>query len=658
MNLLNWIVRNGEALPEELRKKVFVPVGTFDKTLKLVPCRQATFGDAAWLRRGGSESRHIVLKYTMIHEKVSHTTAKLLGVPPISSRVTGAKPIGFHAAGPYESITNRLNKILKEYKEGVGVFKELVQNADDAGATEVKFLVDWRHHKTESLFSPSMKACQGPALVAWSNSLFTNDDFQNIQKLAGATKKDDLEKIGRFGLGFNSVYHFTDVPSFVSRNFAVFFDPCTTHLGAMIEAKSRPGIMIGFEENPDSLHAYPDQFKPYHGLFGCDVGGQNPSATDAGFYYNGTIFRFPFRTTKSEISHEIYSRQDMDIVMKSFQDAASNLLLFVQNVKKVTVLELSGDNADPGSPRVLFEVERKSVMELSHRKLNVGSTFLQACAASAENTTSAPQQSEVVSISYKSFDSNVGEETTWLSSSCLGEGTSREIANSEEGRCQGLMACAGIGAKLSVQRHYMGKKNYQATKCKGEAFCFLPLSIPTGLPVHLNGYFAVTSNRRGIWEETTTDRGNFRPIEVRWNESLMEDALARAYIHLLEDMVKLQKCGSLKDYKFSLFWPNPFKLASSSWTPLVRGVYQLIASSDLPLVQSGSEWLRIDECIYPDSKLQSIPHSLEILRLFGYKVVDLPTFARQGFDIAFRGEVIEQRTMTQEKFLEMSFFRI
>ena len=656
VNLLNWIVRNGEALPEELRKKVFVPVGTFDKTLKLVPCRQATFGDAAWLRRGGSESRHIVLKYTMIHEKVSHTTAKLLGVPPISSRVTGAKPIGFHAAGPYESITNRLNKILKEYKEGVGVFKELVQNADDAGATEVKFLVDWRHHKTESLFSPSMKACQGPALVAWSNSLFTNDDFQNIQKLAGATKKDDLEKIGRFGLGFNSVYHFTDVPSFVSRNFAVFFDPCTTHLGAMIEAKSRPGIMIDFEENPDSLHAYPDQFKPYHGLFGCDVGGQNPSATDAGFYYNGTIFRFPFRTTKSEISHEIYSRQDMDIVMKSFQDAASNLLLFVQNVKKVTVLELSGDNADPGSPRVLFEVERKSVMELSHRKLNVGSTFLQACAASAETTTSAPQQSEVVSISYKSFDSNVGEETTWLSSSCLGEGTSREIANSEEGRCQGLMACAGIGAKLSVQRHYMGKKNYQATKCKGEAFCFLPLSIPTGLPVHLNGYFAVTSNRRGIWEETTTDRGNFRPIEVRWNESLMEDALARAYIHLLEDMVKLRKCGSLKDYKFSLFWPNPSKLASSSWTPLVRGVYQLIASSDLPLVQSGSEWLRIDECIYPDSKLQSMPHSLEILRLFGYKVVDLPTFARQGFDIAFRGEVIEQRTMTQEKFLRDVFF--
>jgi sacsin len=32
-------------------------------------------------------------------------------------------------------------------------------------------------------------------------------------------------KIGRFGIGFNAVYHWTDLPSFVSTNFLVMLDP-------------------------------------------------------------------------------------------------------------------------------------------------------------------------------------------------------------------------------------------------------------------------------------------------------------------------------------------------------------------------------------------------------------------------------------------------
>ncbi len=33
----------------------------------------------------------------------------------------------------------------------------------------------------------------------------------------------------------------------------------------------------------------------------------------------------------------------------------------------------------------------------------------------------------------------------------------------------------------------------------GRAFCFLPLPTLTGLPVHVNGYFELSSNRRDIW---------------------------------------------------------------------------------------------------------------------------------------------------------------
>ena len=38
-----------------------------------------------------------------------------------------------------------------------------------------------------------------------------------------------------------------------------------------------------------------------------------------------------------------------------------------------------------------------------------------------------------------------------------------------------------------------------APALQGMAACFLPLPVATGLPVHVNGYFELSSNRRDIW---------------------------------------------------------------------------------------------------------------------------------------------------------------
>lgn len=50
---------------------------------------------------------------------------------------------------------------------------ELVQNADDAGATKAAFLLDMRQHGTASLLGPGMAAWQGPALLAYNNAIFS-----------------------------------------------------------------------------------------------------------------------------------------------------------------------------------------------------------------------------------------------------------------------------------------------------------------------------------------------------------------------------------------------------------------------------------------------------------------------------------------------------
>lgn len=44
--------------------------------------------------------------------------------------------------------------------------------------------------------------------------MFSQEDFASISRVGDSVKRTQIGKTGRFGIGFNSVYHITDVPSF------------------------------------------------------------------------------------------------------------------------------------------------------------------------------------------------------------------------------------------------------------------------------------------------------------------------------------------------------------------------------------------------------------------------------------------------------------
>ena len=84
-----------------------------------------------------------------------------------------------------------------------------MQNADDAGASEVKLLVDYCSHPKGKLWKKSLADFQGPSLLAWNNATFSDSDWENIGKLYQSKKMEEGEKTGRFGIGFQSVHHIT-----------------------------------------------------------------------------------------------------------------------------------------------------------------------------------------------------------------------------------------------------------------------------------------------------------------------------------------------------------------------------------------------------------------------------------------------------------------
>ena len=142
----------------------------------------------------------------------------------------------------------RIRNVLSNYPEGA-LLKEMLQNADDAGASVFEVLLDLRTHGTESLCLPGTAAFQGPALLTFNSAVFTDTDLESIQQIGGSKKTGS--KTGRFGVGFCSCYHATDLPSFLSRHFLAILDPHCKHLPDA--SHTDPGKLIDFLLHFDKL---------------------------------------------------------------------------------------------------------------------------------------------------------------------------------------------------------------------------------------------------------------------------------------------------------------------------------------------------------------------------------------------------------------------
>ena len=95
--------------------------------------------------------------------------------------------------------------------------KEIIQNADDARASIVKFYLDFRNLPTlpMKLIPTSsrnkVEQFHGQALMTFNDAPFRKEDWASIQTIHDSMKATNPHKVGKFGIGFNSVYHLTGI---------------------------------------------------------------------------------------------------------------------------------------------------------------------------------------------------------------------------------------------------------------------------------------------------------------------------------------------------------------------------------------------------------------------------------------------------------------
>src|SRR5258708_3020370 len=122
---------------------------------------------------------------------------------------------------------------IEKYPDPVHFVYELLQNAEDQGATEAQFklfsdYLDFRHN----------------------GNPFTRLDVENITGIGNSDKPQEANMIGRFGIGFKSVFAITDRPEIYTmleeKPFAFAIDDLV--------------VPVAIPENHEKSHQYNTQF--------------------------------------------------------------------------------------------------------------------------------------------------------------------------------------------------------------------------------------------------------------------------------------------------------------------------------------------------------------------------------------------------------------
>ncbi|XP_052702133.1 sacsin-like, partial [Crassostrea angulata] len=544
-------------LPEEY-KNICIP----DEHGFLTPIRILCLDDSTLLQKGKS------LKF--IHPKIRGKDATVLGV---QSKLSGSLMHNYikqwRPFGQKEELSDRIKRILLQYPLSETVLKEMLQNADDAKASEVMFITDFNTYETEKIFDSKWEPLQGPALLVYNNSYFTEKDIAGIQHLGRGTKESDPTKSGQYGVGFNAVYHITDVPSFLSKSpdgiedtLCVMDPNCKYAPGA---DEISPGAR--FTELHDLRRPFRDAFKCYH--------------EDILLKSTGTVFRLPLRTKtfaeKSELSNKEVTERIIRNMLHNLESEISKSLLFLRNVRKITIANITKGKLNEKTCTELVISEKCEKEKLAFDEYVV------------QKATQFQQKKEIFNFEQKSVQYDVTlkkkshEDRQWCIIQTFGFNSTVEIPRSVKDAFDdddlGLLPQGGVAMPLDT------------TELIGaSAFCFLPLPCETGLTMHVNGHFSLDNeSRRGLWKE---DKKAYR---TEWNNLLLCHVIAPTYAKALESLKKTLCLDSTtndvrilrnKIDKFHSFFPDIKKATDQYWKNLICAVYKYISVKQMKIFLS------------------------------------------------------------------------
>ena len=448
-----------------------------------------------------------------------------------------------------QKLTHRLRELVRKYPKGVGIFKEFLQNADDAGATTLRMSLDLRSFPKDRLPNTEMARLQGRSLVFTNDQAFTEEDWDKIQDIGNSGKAMDVLKTGRFGLGFNCVYNVTEYPMLLTRDRLGIFDPHANVVeGATdLEPGSAWKLSDLWEDHPDLLAPFMD--------FGLEKGQS---------FFDGTIFRLPLRTKamaeRSEICTESFKTDDFQQIEASVHSHVSELVLFLNSVLHFEITKTSS-NGDVTSIVKVTTVNEEEVAEVQN---NIRSDL-------SSPTDTMLDLNELIGIQQWFIPHDLKIETGdksrterwWKVRGIYGDS---ELVAAGRKMCEfGEKAIPLAGAAVRIE----------SKPISGTLTCALPLPSASGTPLHIDGFFDLQDSRQDIFQDSSATSSSAK-ARRKWNQLLLHRGCAEAAAELLT------KIGEKTGEPIYDYWPTLSKERSSERyvAKLPQYVFEALASKE------------------------------------------------------------------------------
>ncbi|CAB4393354.1 unnamed protein product [Rhizophagus irregularis] len=459
---------------------------------------------------------------------------------------------------PNEPYTHRLRRILDEYPDGSQVLREILQNSDDAKSTEQIFILDHNTYSSNKLFKPELRRFQGPALLAINSETFKERDFSSLLKLADSEKRDQFDKIGVMGVGFNSIYHITDSPTFITGNKYVILDPHEWYYNG--------GKSFNFVEK-NLAESYRDQFNPF--IIPCNESRTSPFKKP----FKGTIFRYPLRDNdQSDISKKIYKPQEiLDMFHKFYENESINCLLFLKYVERICFYELK-EGANKLELLYTIQLENADQVRSQRRLISENIVPMMNSLKSKELRNDQLETSSYVASFSRQKGVRSKETNNWLILNYLDSllETEAYFQKNFKRNIGEYKFIPNVGLALPLS-------DLEVT---GKLFCFLPLPVNMPFHVSVHGYFAVSTNRRALWsaadnEDLAADA--LARLKVEWNQYLFEKVLPKAWAKFLRELpFKIPRVQPKDVHKF---WPIVNRDKKSALISFCKDLLQNVVSN-------------------------------------------------------------------------------
>ena len=322
----------------------------------------------------------------------------------------------------------------------------------------------------------------------------------------------------------------SDLPSLLSDCQIGFIDPHGVHFSD--KRCQRTGKLWHLQEDFEAMDKVSGQFSPYKGIFDC-----TGEVFSRGFY-DGTLFRFPLRTTPSELSETVYSADKVETLFESFKTEANLMLLFLQYLEKIELYVR--EELEP-IPRKVFQVKiaEESIQTVRAKRKEFRQKLVPGKVMPTSVSVTYPITIETVNFDFSGLGI-VMQHSFLVTSYLCGGKISSTFQSLISDKVLSYLPSVGVAMPLPT-----GTKT---PDFQGHVFCSLPLPVQktslTGLPVHVNGFFALSQNRRYIkspnadQEDQLNKGGRLTDNKsLLWNKCLLEEAIPRAYARMILEAI-------------------------------------------------------------------------------------------------------------------------